>query len=123
MPPWILRKYGIAAPRKIVPRGRGSLLDSTFLRDDLPALVDVISVKARDVLSIFLNDPELTGRCIVTFSTCRNDRNAGDLIAFIEIAPLLIEIYHYPGLAFGARASPIGNCVPILFALQRESSL
>jgi hypothetical protein len=103
--------------------GSGVFVGLYVLSHDLPVLVDVISVKARDVLSVFLNDSELTGRRIVTLSTGRDDWNTDDLIAFIEISPLLIEIDHYPGLAFGARSVPIENFVSIFFALQRESSL
>src|SRR5271165_5391280 len=103
--------------------GSGVLVGLYVLHHDLPASVDVISVKARDVLSVFLRDSELTRSCIVTFSTSRDDRNTDDLIAFIEIGPLLIEIYHYPGLAFGARVVPIGNFVPVFRVLLRDSSL
>ena len=63
----------MAAPRKIVPRGPGVLVGLNVLHHDLPALVDVISVKARDVFFIFLCDSELTWRRIVTLSTGRDD--------------------------------------------------
>jgi len=73
------------------------------------------------MLPLFFHDPELTGRRIVTFSTCRDSSNTNDLMAFKIIGPLLIEIYHYPGPASESRAIPIGNFVPVFCALLRKS--
>src|SRR5271166_3470198 len=53
--------------------GPGILAGLHVLHHNLPAMVNVSSVKARGMLRVFLRDSELTGRRIVTFSTCRDN--------------------------------------------------
>jgi hypothetical protein len=68
MPPWTLRKQGIGAPRKTVPRGFRILIVFHVLRHDPAILVDLIAVKTRNMVDILVRNAELTGTRVVAFS-------------------------------------------------------